>query len=162
MRMTSESGFTIAEVTVVIGVLGVLLILGMMNYTDILESNKITAARSDAQIGADTVYGYRMSTGAFREEECKDKLKKALPAYTEGAWGDACFQLVKDPGGQVSAVDFYKKLDGELTILHRYIIATDELESRALTDDGTRGEKLKQSGGVDGVCGLAEGWCVPG
>lgn len=163
MKITKESGFTLAETAVVISILGVLLILGIMNYTGIIESNKIAGARTDAQLGADTVFSCLMSKGTLREEECKEQLKTALPAYTDAVAGDSYYRLVKgDPSDpdKISAVDFCKVLDGNLTIQHRYWVDRDELESRAVTSDSVRGNELENAGEVDGVCSPgAEGWC---
>lgn len=163
MKLAKESGFTLAETAVVIGILGVLLILGIMNYTGINESNQIAAARTDAQLGADTVFSCLMSKGILRDEECKEQLKTALPAYTDTVSGDTYYRLVKgDPSDpdKISAVDFCKVLDGNLTIQHRYWVDQDELESRAVTSDSTRGNELKNAGEVDEVCSPGEGWCI--
>ena len=55
MKIKEERGFTLAETAIVIGVLGILLILGIMNYSDILRSNEIAEAGTEARLGADTV-----------------------------------------------------------------------------------------------------------
>ena len=163
MKIKKESGFTLAETAVVISILGVLLILGIMNYTGILESNKISEARTDAPLGADPVFSCMMAKGTLREKECKEQLKTALPGYVDVASGETYYLLVKDDPSdpnRISAVDFCRVLDKNLTVQHRYWVDTDELESRAVTPDSARGNELKNAGEVDEVCSPGEGWCI--
>lgn len=163
MKLAKESGFTLAETAVVIGILGVLLILGIMNYTGINESNQIAAARTDAQLGADTVFSCFMAKGTLREDECIEQLKTALPAYANMVSGSTYYRLVKDDPSdleRITKVDFCKVLDDDLKIQHRYDVEKNELKSRAVTDVSERGNELKEAGEVDGVCDPgAEGWC---
>lgn len=163
MKIMKESGFTLAETAIVISILGVLLILGIMNYMGINESNQIAAARTDAQLGADTVFSCFMTKGILREDECKEQLKTALPAYANVVSGRTYYRFVKDDPSdpeRITKVDFCKVLDDKLKIQHRYDVEQNKLESRAVTDVSERGNELKEAGEVDGVCSPgAEGWC---
>ena len=162
MKIREERGFTLAETAVVIGVLGILLILGIMNYRDILRTNEIAEAGTEARLGADTVFTCLLVQGTLRQEQCVEELKTALPDYADTVSGNTYYRFVQDPSdpSEILYVDFCKVVDSDLKVQHRYTVGDDELESRAVTSNSALGQDLKDAGEVDGFCAPGtEGWC---
>lgn len=161
MKIKRESGFTLAETAVVIAILGVLIILGIAGYASIAETNRISAARTDAQLASDSLHSAYLMRREVSEAECREHVEAALPGYTEGGTQGSRYKIVMDPADPslVERVDFLMEINGDLSIWHKYTIATDDLKAVAVTEDSERGEDLKNAGDVDDTCRPTEGGC---
>ncbi|MEG2549216.1 MAG: prepilin-type N-terminal cleavage/methylation domain-containing protein [Erysipelotrichaceae bacterium] len=143
--LRSESGFTLMELIVVIGVLAILMTILIPQLTGYTDKAKAVAARADGRTALTAAAAYTLGTETAGKPYEKDDAKKEI----EGSLGITAdntkgLTVNADPKTAITVI----KKDGDLTFTNT-IDAIAGTQKLTCDDKGDRCEKLESAGSVD-------------